>query len=154
MILNGSMGGKPTAQTALVIWSNANKKKIEQALLKLDTDTPNARHIIRAFAHDVPTVQQLLVPLIAAGMRAELQDVSPNPSGSPRSWTQVAAGGGKSKSVSLAKQSKAGLTNAISKAGTANFKRVHTQCDYYTASLPCHRGNKCWFACYNGPAKP
>jgi hypothetical protein len=168
MILNGSMGGKPTAQTALVIWSNSNKKKIEQALLKLDADafkpvqsivkldndTPNARHIIRAFAHDVPTVQQLLVPLLAAGLRVELQDVSPNPSGSPRSWTQVAAGGGKGKSVSLAKQAKAGLTNAISKAGTANPKRVHTQCDYYTASLPCHRGNKCWFACYNGPAKP
>ena len=169
MILNGSVGGKPTAQTALVIWSNANKKKIEQALLKLDsaafkpvqsivkldTDTPNARHIVRAFAQDVPTVQQLLVPLLAAGMRAELQDVSPTTSGSTQSWTQVSSGGGKSKKASLASRAQAGLTKAISKAGKGTMKRVHGQCDYYTAKLgTCPRGDTCRYACYNGPAEP
>jgi len=74
MILNGSAGGKPGVQPALVIWSDAGKKKIEQALRKLDAvafkavnsmtkmdaSTPNARFIVFAFAQDVPMVSSCL----------------------------------------------------------------------------------------------
>jgi hypothetical protein len=170
MILNGSAGGKPGVQPALVIWSNAKKNKIEQALRKLDavafkgvhsmtkmdTDTPNARFVVRAFAQDVPMVQQLLVHLIAAGMRAEFHD-SVTPSSSP-SWAKV-GNGNKSKGAKnskLAGQAQAGLSKAIAKAGPAGTgKRVHGQCDYYSAGLgECPRGAECRFACYNGPGKP
>jgi hypothetical protein len=162
MILNGSAGGKPTTQPALVIWSDAGKKKIEQALKtldpvafkaaqsisRLDAGTPNARHIVLAFAQDVPLVQQLLVPLIAAGMRAEFHDSVSPPSGS--SWSQVPTGAKKGK---LAGQAQAGLSSAIAKAGKTG-KRVHGQCDYFSASLTCPRGPDCRFICYNGPGKP
>jgi hypothetical protein len=171
MILNGSAGGKPGVQTALVIWNDAKKKKIEQALAKLDavafkavhsmtkldSGTPNARFLVLAFAQDVPMVQQLLVHLIAAGMRAEFHD-SHTPS-NPPSWAKVSAGSNKSKaakSSKLAGQAQAGLSTAIAKAGPAGtVKRVHGQCDYYSAGLgACPRGADCRFACYNGPGKP
>ena len=167
MILNGSVGSKPTAQTALVIWSNASKKKIEQALHKLDAgafkavqstskrdnDTSNARHIVLALPHDVPTVQQLLLPLQAAGMRADLVDPTPVTTPNSRSWATVA---GKSKRGGLAGKSQAGLSKAIAKAGRVDpiAKRVNGQCDYYTARLKCPRGAECRFVCYNGPAQP
>ena len=171
MILNGSVGAKPVAQTALVIYSNEGKKRIEKALdkldaiafkavqsiTKLDANTPAARHIVLALAHDVPTVRLLLVPLTAAGMRVDLQDRTPTPS-SASTWTQVVAGGpGKNKKHKrggLAGLAQAGLTNAIGKAGQANFKRVHGQCDYYSARLDCPRGAACKFTCYNGPGQP
>jgi hypothetical protein len=170
MILNGSVGSKPAAQTALVIYNNAGKKKIEkvlekldaaafkavQSITKLDTNTPDARHIVLAFAHDVPTVQRLLVPLVAAGMRVDLQDRAPTPNAS--TWTQVPAGGPgrnkKHKRGGLAGRAQAGLTNAIGKAGQGNTKRVHGQCDYYSARLDCPRDAACRFACYNGPGQP
>jgi len=171
MILNGSAGGKPGVQTALVIWNDAKKKKIEQALAKLDADafkavhsmtkldsgTPNARYLVLAFAQDVPMVQQLLVHLIAAGMRAEFHD-SLAPS-SPSPWAKVGTGSGRSKAAKnskLAGQAQAGLSKAIAKAGPAGtVKRVHGQCDYYSAGLgACPRGADCRFACYNGPGKP
>jgi hypothetical protein len=167
MILNGSAGGKPTVQPALVIWSDAGKKKIEQALqtldsvafaavqstTRLDAGTPNARHIVNAFAQDVPLVQQLLVSLLAAGMQAEYHDHALPSSASP--WSQVPAGA-KSKAVKkskLAGQAQAGLSTAIAKAGKTG-KRVHGQCDYFSASLTCPRGPDCRFTCYNGPGKP
>ena len=170
MILNGSVGSKPVAQTAFVIYSNETKKRIEKALekldaaafkavqsiTKLDTNTPDARHIVLALAHDVPTAQRLRVSLIAAGMRVDLQDRAPTPSAS--TWTQVAAGGPgrnkKHKRGGLAGRAQAGLTNAIGKAGRANSKRVHGQCDYYSADLRCPRDVACRFACYNGPGQP
>jgi hypothetical protein len=171
MILNGSAGGKPGIQTALVIWNDAKKKKIEQALgkldavafkavrsmTKLDSGTPNARFLVLAFAQDVPLVQQLLVHLTAAGMRAEFHDslASPNPS----SWAKVSSSNNRSKAAknsNLAGQAQAGLSKAIAKAGTAGtVQRVHGQCDYYSASVGvCPRGAECRFACYNGPGKP
>ena len=169
MILNGSAGGKPGVQTALVIWNDAKKIKIEQALekldaaafkvvhslTKLDSGTPNARYLVQAFAQDVPMVQQLLVHLTAAGMRAEFHD-SLAPS-SPSPWAK--AGSSKSKATKnskLAEQAQAGLSKAIAKAGLAGTgKRVHGQCDYYSAGLGvCPRGADCRFACYNGPGKP
>jgi hypothetical protein len=172
MILNGSAGGKPAVQPALVIWSDAGKKKIEQALHKLDSvafaavqsttrldaGTPNARHIVNAFAQDVPLVQQLLISLLAAGMQAEYHDHA-LPS-SVSSWSRVPAGN-KPKTVrkgKLAGQAQAGLSSAIAKAGQAGNakppKRVHGQCDYFSASLTCPRGPDCRFTCYNGPGKP
>ena len=172
MILNGSVGAKPVAQTALVIYSNEGKKRIEKALdkldakafkavqsiTKLDANTPAARHIVLALAHDVPTVQLLLVPLTAAGMRVDLQDRTPTSSSAP-TWTQVGGAGGpgknkKHKRGGLAGLAQAGLTNAIGKAGQAPFKRVNGQCDYYSARLDCPREAACRFACYNGPGQP
>jgi hypothetical protein len=170
MILNGSAGGKPGVQPALVIWSDAGKKKIEQALRKLDAvafksvnsmtkmdaGTTNARFIVHAFAQDVPMVQQLLVHLTAAGMRAEFHDsVAPS---SPPSWVKVSNGSGKSKAAKnskLASQAQAGLSSAIAKAGPAGTaKRVHGQCDYFSAKLKCPRDSTCRFTCYNGPGAP
>jgi hypothetical protein len=172
MILNGSAGGKPAVQPALVIWNNAGKKKIEQALRKLDpvafaaaqsitrldAGTPSARHIVNAFAQDVPLVQQLLIPLLAAGMSAEFHDRAP-PASAP-SWSQVSAGNRPkaAKRGKLASQAQVGLSTAIAKAGQAGnakpAKRVHGQCDYYSANLTCPRGAACRFTCYNGPGKP
>jgi hypothetical protein len=168
-ILNGLAGGKPGVQTALVIWNDAGKKRIEQALrtldavafkavhsmTKLDGGTPSARFNVYAFPKDVPLVQQLLVPLVAAGMRAEFHD-SMAPSSAP-SWSTVAVGRKPkaSKSSKLAGQAQAGLSKAIGKAGPAGtMKRVHGQCDYYSAKLDCHRGAACHFTCYNGPGAP
>ena len=170
MILNGSAGGKPGVQPALVIWSDDRKKKIEQALRKLDAvafkavnsmtkmdaGTPNSRFIVLAFAQDVAIVQQLLVPLIAAGMRAEFHDsVAPS---NPSSWAKVDTGSSKSKaakSSKLAGQAQAGLSTAIAKAGPAGtVKRVHGQCDYFSAKLKCPRDSACRFTCYNGPGAP
>jgi hypothetical protein len=171
MILNGSAGGKPGVQTALVIWNDARKTKIEQALdkldaaafkavhslTKLDSGTPNARYLVHAFAQDVPMVQQLLVHLTAAGMRAEFHDSLNPPSPSP--WAKVGTGSSKSKAAKnskLAGQAQAGLSKAIAKAGPAGtVKRVRGQCDYYSAGVGvCPRGAECRFACYNGPGKP
>ena len=47
------------------------------------------------------------------------------------------------KSNSLAVKSRTGLSNAIGKAGKTSKKRVHGQCDYYTAALQCPRGTEC-----------
>ena len=170
MILNGSAGGKPGVQTALVIWTDAGKKKMEQALRKLDAvafktvnsmtkidaGTPNARFIVLAFAQDVPMAQQLVVPLTAAGMRAEYHDpVAPS---SPASWSQVVTGSNKPKGAKkskLAGQAQTGLSTAIAKAGLAGTaKRVHGQCDYFSAKLKCPRDSACRFTCYNGPGAP
>jgi hypothetical protein len=170
-ILNGPAGGKPGVQPALVIWSDAGKKKIEQALRKLDAvafkavnsmtkidaGTPNARFIVFAFAQDVPMVQQLLVHLQANGMSAEFHDsVAPS---NPPSWAKVNTGRGKSNaaknSSKLATQAQAGLSTAIAKAGPAGTaKRVHGQCDYFSAKLNCPRDSACRFTCYNGPGAP
>jgi hypothetical protein len=171
MILNGSAGGKPGVQTALVVWSDAKKKKIEQglrtvdagafkavhSLTKMDAGTPNARFHVLAFAQDVSMAQQLVVPLLAAGMRAEFHD-SVAPSNAP-SWSTVPTGSSKTKAAKnskLAGQAQAGLSAAIAKAGLAGtVKRVHGQCDYYSANLKtCPRGAECRFTCYNGPGKP
>lgn len=169
MILNGSAGGKPGVQTPLVIWCEAGKKKIEQALKKLDTvafkavhsmtkldaGNPNARFIVHAFAQDVPMVQQLLVPLVAAGMRAEFHD-SIAPSSAP-AWSTVVAGNKPkaTKNSKLAGQAQAGLSKAIAKAGPAGtIKRVRGQCDYFGAKLKCPRDSACHFTCYNGPGAP
>jgi hypothetical protein len=170
MILNGSAGGKPGVQPALVIWSNAGKKKIEQALRKLDAvafkavncmtkmdaGTPNARFVVFAFAQDVPMVQQLQVHLTAAGMCADFHDsVAPS---NPSSWAKVGTGSSKSnaaKNSKLAARAQAGLSTAIAKAGPAGtVKRVHGQCDYFSAKLQCPRSSACHFTCYNGPGAP
>jgi hypothetical protein len=170
MILNGLTGGKPGVQPAFVIWSDANKKKIEQALRKLDAvafkavnsmtkmdaGTPNARFIVLAFAQDVPMAQQLKVHLTAAGMRAEFYDPVAPPSPTP--WSKVSIGSSKSraaKNSKLATQAQAGLSTAIAKAGPAGtVKRVHGQCDYFSAKLKCPRDSACRFTCYNGPGAP
>jgi hypothetical protein len=170
MILSGSAGGKPSVQPALFIWTEAGRKKIEQALRKLDAvafkavtsmtkmdaGTPNARFVLLAFAQDVPIVQQLLVPLIAAGMQAEYHDsVAPS---HPPSWSQVTSGSNRSrggKNSKLAGQAQAGLSKAIAKAGSAGTaKRVHGQCDYFSTRIGCPRGADCRFVCYNGPGPP
>ena len=166
MILNGSAPVKPSLQTALVIWSNAGKKKIEQALKKVDAEafkpihsiiktdgnTPNARHVVQAHAHNVPSVQALAIPLIAAGMRVDYTDTEPQPN--TTTWTQVVSGNKrKGNKSALAGRAQAGLTTAIAKTGPAH-KRVRGQCDYYGANTKCPRGATCHFACYNGPGKP
>lgn len=169
MILNGPAGSKPGVQPALAIWSEAGKKKIEQALKKLDAvafkavhsltkmdgGTPDARFVVQAFPQDVAVVQTLLLPLVAAGMRAEFYDpAAVSPSSAP-SWSQVATGAKPkaAKKSKLAGQAQAGLSTAIAKAGKTG-KRVHGQCDYFSASLTCPRGPDCRFICYNGPGKP
>jgi hypothetical protein len=169
MILNGSAGGQSGAQTALVIWNNAGKKKMEQALrmvdavafkavnsmTKMDAGTPNARFTVLAFPQNVALVQTLLLPLTAAGMRVEFYDPIA-PSSAP-TWSTVPVGN-KSKAAKkskLAGQAQAGLSKAIAKAGPADIaKRVHGQCDYFSARLQCPRGADCRFVCYNGPGKP
>jgi hypothetical protein len=170
LILNGPNGGKAGVQPALVIWTDSGKKKIEQALRKLDAgafkvvqsitkvdaDTPNSRFIVLAFAHDVAMVQTLHLPLAAAGMRVEFYD-SVLPATAP-AWSTVATGNRPkaAKTSKLAGQAQAGLSKAIAKAGQSGTpaKRVHGQCDYYTNKLQCHRGSDCRFACYNGPGEP
>ena len=84
-------------------------------------------------------------------MRAEFHD-SAAPSNAS-TWSQVASG----KKSKLAGQAQAGLSKAIAKAGQADnpAKRVHGQCDYFSAKLDiCPRGATCHFTCYNGPGKP
>ena len=169
MILNGSAAGRPAVQPALVIWSGRKKQLIEQALHKLDavafkavhsmtkTDagTPDARFIVSAFPQDVAVVQQLLVPLVAAGMRAEFHD--PTIPSNASSWSTVgtSANTKTTKKSKLAGQAQAGLSTVIAKAGQTgtpnSTKRVHGQCDYYSARLTCPRGSACGFTCYNGP---
>jgi len=165
MIISGSSAPKATAQQALVIWDNCTKKKMEQALKKIDANafaavrysnrldigTPDARHILKALPHDVATVQRLRTTLKATGLRVEFTD--PTPPTNPAAFQSTK---GRKKS-GLAQQSQAGLSEAIAKAGnpTAPPHRVHGQCDYYSANLKhCPRGADCRFACYNGPAKP
>ena len=169
MILNGSAGGQSGTQTALIIWNDAGKKKMEQALrmvdavafkavnsmTKMDADTPNARFTVLAFPQDVALVQTLLLPLTAAGMRVEFYD-SIAPSSAP-TWSTVAVGNkSKKKKSKLAGQAQAGLSKAIAKAGPADIaKRVHGQCDFFSAHLgQCPWGADCRFVCYNGPGKP
>jgi hypothetical protein len=101
--------------------------KAVHSMTKLDSGTPNARYLVLAFAHDVPMVQQLLVHLTAAGMRAEFHDsVAPS---SPSPWAKVGTGSSKSKAAKnskLAGQAQAALSKAIAKAGPAGtVKRVH-----------------------------
>lgn len=169
MILNGPAAGQAGVQPALVIWGDSGKKKIEQALrivdsaafkgvhsmTKMDAGTSNARFIVLAFARDVAVVQTLLLPLAAAGMRVEFYDsVAPS---SPPAWSTVAVGNKPktSKNSKLAGQAQAGLSKAIAKAGPAGTtKRVHGQCDYFSAKLKCPRDSACRFTCYNGPGEP
>jgi len=169
MILNGPATGQAGVQPALVIWGDSGKKKIEQALrivdsaafkgvhsmTKMDAGTSNARFIVLAFARDVAVVQTLLLPLAAAGMRVEFYDsVAPS---SPPAWSTVAVGNKPktSKNSKLAGQAQAGLSKAIAKAGPAGTtKRVHGQCDYFSAKLKCPRDSACRFTCYNGPGEP
>lgn len=157
LILNGATDSNP-AQPAFAIWDNCNKKKVEQALRavdanafklvhsinKVDSGTPNARHIVKALPRDVPTVQKkLMLPMVALGVRAD-----------DGSWTQVTSKKGRrGKRGGLAGRAQTGLSNALAKAGPDTFARVNGQCDYYTKGTQCPRGASCRFACYNGPAK-
>jgi len=89
-------------------------------------------------------------------MRAEFHDsVAPS---NPPSWAKVGTGSSKSnaaKNSKLAAQAQAGLSTAIAKAGPAGtVKRVHGQCDYFSAKLKCPRDSACRFTCYNGPGAP
>ena len=144
-------------KSSRLLTSYAVAFKAVHAMTKLDSGTPNARFLVLAFAQDVPMVQQLLVHLIAAGMRAEFHDSLASPS--PSSWAKVSTSNNRSKAAknsNLAGQAQAGLSKAILKTGPAGtVKRVHCQCDYYSAGPGvCPRGTDCRFACYNGPAKP
>jgi hypothetical protein len=169
MIIDGSVATKPGAQPVLIIWSDAKKKKIEQVLNKLnpksfkavqsiekvDSGTPNAHHVVRALAQDVPTVQHLLTHLLANGVKSELYDPTLHmtmPSANSGGFQQVKNNKGKPRG--LAGKSQKGLTTAIGKAGQPPPHRVNGQCDYYSAQVGiCPRGDACRFACYNGPAK-
>jgi hypothetical protein len=161
MIISGSLESTPPDQPVLLIWSDAGKKKMDQALRKIDAEaskciskivrvdagTAKARHVLHAKANNVITVQSLRVHLIANGLRAELYDPR---AATGQSWTLVNRRT-KSKKANAAQ---AGLSDAIAKAGnaTSGRKRVNGQCDYYTNNLgKCPRGQTCSFTCYNGP---
>ena len=159
MIINGATGNSPSTQPALVIWSDCGKKKMHSALQKIDGDihklvrkierkdtgTKKARHIVYALPNDVLSVQRLATPLVATGARAEPYD--PGAVTEP-AWTLVTRKG-KSKKANAAQE---GLSAAIAKAGKSPSVRVRGQCDYYSASLACPNGEKCRFACWNGPS--
>ena len=129
MIINGSLGNTPPAQPVLLIWSDASKKKINQALRKIDADafnsiskivrvdagTAKARHIVHAKANSVATVQAMQVLLMAAGLRTELYDPGAA-AGSP--WTLVTCKN-KSKKANAAQ----GLSSAMAKAGITTSAR-------------------------------
>jgi hypothetical protein len=169
MIIDGSAAAKPGAQPVFVIWSDAQKKKIEQVLKKLnpmsfkvvqsivkvDPGTPNAHHVVRALAQDVPTVQRLVTHLLANGVNAVFYDPTLHmtmPAANSGGFQQVKNNKGKPRG--LAGKSQKGLTTAIGKAGQPPPHRVNGQCDYYSAQVgTCPRGDDCRFACYNGPAK-
>jgi hypothetical protein len=172
MILNGSaQAAAPGAQPVFIIWSDAAKKRIEQALKtldveafkavqsisKVDSGTSNAHHVVRALAQNVPAAQQLMTLLIAHGMQAERYDPGSHTAmaaTSPGGFQQVKSNKGKSQG-GLAGRAQAGLTAAIAKAGPlqAPHTRVRGQCDFYSAGTgKCPRAD-CRFACYNGPAK-
>ena len=170
MIINGVTAAKTGAQPVFIIWSDAKKKKIEQALTKLDASsfkavqsiskvdsgTPNAHHVVRALPQNVPCAQQLMTLLVAHGMQAEVFDPTSHISlatASPGGFQQAKSNKGKPQG-GLAGKAQAGLSTAIAKAGQAPPNRVYNQCDYYSASLGmCPRGDGCRFTCYNGPAK-
>jgi hypothetical protein len=170
MIINGSApAAAPGAQPVFVIWSNASKKKIEQALKQLDADsfkavqsikkvdtgTPNAHHVVRALAQDVSAAQQLMTLLLAHGMRAERYDPASHIATTTASsgvFQQAKGNKGKSQG-GLAGKSQAGLSAAIAKTSQTPPQRVNGQCDYYSANQQCWRGDGCRFSCYNGPAK-
>jgi len=174
MILSGGAAPKPSAQPAFTVWSQHNKAEVEQALKKLDADafklvksvskkeagTDNCHYVINALPQNLPNVQKLILPLMAAGMRVELPGPHGTAPANGNGFQLVQGkvkvkGKGKGKGK-LATKSKAGLAKVISKAkssASAPAHRVHGQCDHYTANEgECPRGNGYRFACYNGPA--
>jgi hypothetical protein len=133
MIINGPSAAKTGAQPVFVIWSDATKKKIEQALNKLDSDsfkavqsiskvdsgTDNAHHVVRALPQNVPAAQQLMTLLVAHGMQAEAFDPTCHTTvtaASSGGFQQASRNKGK-RQGGLAGKSQAGLTASIAKAG-------------------------------------
>ena len=84
------------------------------------------------------------IPLVAAGMRADLYD--PSAAAGTGLWNTVTR---KTKNKK-AGAPQAGLSTTIAKAGKATPQK-RGQCDYYGANLQCPRGQACEFTCYNGP---
>ena len=121
---------------------------------KIDSNTPDSRYIVKALPHNVPTVQRLLLLLTSIGVKAEAWNPSAPSQASPNTNPaafQMVQGKKAKKKGGLAAQSQAGLSASIAKAGQAPAHRVHGQCDYFGANLPCPRGDECRFTCYNGP---
>ena len=162
LILSGAAPPQSTPQPAFTIRDSGNKRRIKKALSKLapqaaklvtsistlDGGKATTRHVVYALPQHVNTVRQMITQLVACGMTAE--NVSPADATDVDGFTTVSRK--RRKSSSLAAKSQAGFSAAVGKAGEASPKRVRGQCDFYTAGLPCYRGDDCKFACYNGPA--